>query len=297
MGELVVFNPRFAMAVGLAAAVVGCDGVLVPPTPDNLFTATVVANGTPVESAIVDTGGGFDLILSDRIDLGVNVVDTIDILAFSGVTRADLTEPFVYSVEGFETVANQALVGLDICDCNALGFFFLRKTGAVLGVSFLDGRASFLEAAPRGRAVIPFATPPATLPAFDTSFMTVEVAPEGGSRVELTALVDTGSNVTSLRRGLVGETGSLTANRTNVFITRGELGTVRARVLLFDSNAVPDLVIGTDVMRAWSDEWHFEYDARGGRIYASPRGQPDSPVVGDPASTALRRRPFSRMTR
>lgn len=290
----------YTVVVGmLIMAFAGCDNAtFFAAAPDNLFTTPVTANGTVLESAIIDTGGGFDLMLSDHVGSGLDIIDSVDILAFNGVLTANIAEPFPYSVGDFEAVADQAFVDLGLCNCNALGFFFFRKTGAVLEINFLDGHASFLDAAPGGRAAIPFADPPVTLPEFDTSFMTVQVAGNDGTLVTVNALVDTGSNITSLRRGVLIASPTLDGTHAEILITRAELGTVHARVTLFDSPGIPDLVIGTDVMAAWSDEWYFEYDTRGGTIYADPRDDAMPPAAaGSDTPTALRLRPLARLSR
>jgi len=283
----------------LITALPGCDNAtFFAAAPENLFTTPVTANGTVLESAIIDTGGGFDLMLGDRAGLGLDIVNSVDILAFNGVITADIAEPFPYSVGDFHAVADQAFVDLGLCDCNALGFFFFRKTGAVLAISFLDGHASFLDAAPARRTAIPFADPPATLPDFDTSFMTVQVTGDDGTPVTVNALIDTGSNITSLRRGLVSVSSTPDGTHADVLIARAELGTVHARVTVFDRPGIPDLVIGTDVMAAWSDEWYFEYNAHGGTIYAEPRNDvPPPAVVGSDTAVASRLRPLARITR
>ncbi len=280
-------------SVATIALAVGCgDTTLLSPTPAILFTTPITVNGQPAGDAIVDTGGGYDLMLRERH--GLAVVQTLEILIFDGITTAEVTEPFPYSAGGFEATAGVALVGVDLCDCNGLGYFFLRRTGAVLSLDFNRESASFGMTAPEVGVSIPFAAPPANMEGFDTSFIEVELSGGDGNAVTITALIDTGASATVMRRGLLGTTPAIASafsgNRTDILITRGELGTVSASVGLFDTPGLPDLLIGLDVMRAWSNNWSFVYDDQGGTIYAVPRSEFDSPdvVASDELSLAKR---------
>jgi hypothetical protein len=192
-------------------------------------------------------------------------------LAFGGNESVRVTEGFRYNVGEWETVADAAIVGLSVCDCNGLGFFFFRKTGAVLGLDFSDLTTEFLAAAPGGGVSIPFEPPPSFLPGFDAAFVNVEVASGGDSRMVL-GLLDTGTNATAMRRGLVGTPSLLTPNRLDVAVTQDKLGTVAAQVGLFDTEGLPDIILGTDVMRVWADRWYFAFTPEGGTVTVFPRG-------------------------
>jgi len=275
----------------LVGFAMGCGNTLTLPAPAApLFTVPVFVNDELVGPAIVDTGGGYDLILADR--LGLEIIETVEILVFHGITTAGVTESFRYAAGGFETTADTALVDVDLCDCNGLGFFFLRKTGAVLGVDFTSGEATLTARSPTGGAYLPFATPPPQMSDFDTSFIEVELSDGDGQSVTVTALVDTGSNTTLMRRGIVGSTKGSNGDRVAVFISRPELGTISARIGAYDTPGLPDLIIGTDVMRAWSNRWHFLYEPEGGFIHTVPRSLPDQAEIPDAEPPAAKRLPY-----
>jgi len=278
-------------AVWVLPGVAGCGNTLTLPAPAApLFTIPVSVNDQPVGPAIVDTGGGYDLMLADR--LGLTVVETVEILVFHGITTAGVTEPFRYAAGGFETTADTALVNVDLCDCNAVGFFFLRKTGAVLGLDFTSGEATLTARSPTGGSYVPFAAPPPQMSDFDTSFMEVELSDGDGHTVTVTALVDTGSNTTLMRRGIVGPAAGANGDRVDVFVSRPELGTVAARIGSYETPGLPDLIIGTDVMRVWSHSWHFLYSPYGGFIRTVPRSLPDQNEIAHPDSPAAKHLPY-----
>lgn len=280
-----------AFATCLALVVTGCGNTpTLPARPAPLFSIPVSVNDEPVGRAVIDTGGGYDLMLADG--LGLEIVETVEILVFHGIVTAGVTESFRYAAGGFETTADRALVGVDLCDCNGLGFFFLRKTGAVLGIDFARGEATLTTSPPTDGVYMPFAAPPPQMSNFDTSFMEVELSDGDGATVTVTALVDTGSNTTLMRRGIVGPAEVSDGSRVEVFISRPELGTVAARIGVFDTPGLPDLLIGTDVMRAWSNEWHFLYRSEGGFIRAVPRSLPDQDEIDAADSPAAKRLPY-----
>jgi len=45
---------------------------------------------------------------------------------------------------------------------------------------------------------------------------------------------------------------------------------VAAQITLFDTAGLPDLIIGTDIMGAWSDRWYFTFAPRGGHVTVFP---------------------------
>lgn len=271
-----------ALAVLAAGLTHGCGLDLFMPPVAPLFTTPITVNGSPAGNAIIDTGGGYDLMLKERH--GLAVIKTLDILIFDGISTAELTVPFTYTAGGFEARAGTALVGVDLCDCNGVGYFFMRKTGTVLGLDFERASASFDLTIPTDAVSIPFAPPPANMADFDTSFLEVVLSDNEGHAVTVTALIDTGATTTVMRRGLIGTVSSLLGDRVSVLIARGELGTVSASVGLFDTPGLPDLLIGLDVMRAWSNNWHFTYHHVGGMVHAVPRAgfaPPDASAGND----------------
>lgn len=270
----------YVLAFLAAALTAGCgDALAGRPAP--LFGAWVEVEGESVGAAVIDTGGGYELIL--RETFGLTVVGTANVLAFGGQESVSVTEGFDYVAEGWPATADGALVGVSVCDCNGLGFFFFRKTGAVLELDFTAFTARFLTALPEEGVAIPFASPPPQLPAFDTSFVEVEVSTGMDSRKVL-ALIDTGSTQSVMRRGLVaGTSPALLPDRLDVLVSEPHLGTVGLQIQLFDTPGLPDMILGTDVMPVWADRWYFAYETHGGTMRAARREPPlpndDSPLA------------------
>jgi len=268
---------------GLMSVSVGCgDAVVGRAVP--LFGTEITINDRPVGSAVIDTGGGYELIL--REPFGLELVGTAEVLAFGGLESVSVTEGFDYVAGGLAAKAEGALVGVSVCDCNGLGFFFFRKTGAVLELDFARSTARFLPALPTADVRLPFAAPPPQLPGFDTAFLNVTVEADDGART-VRALLDSGTTRSVLRRGIVtGVAPPGQPNRLDVRIAEPRLGTVAVRVELFDTPGLPDLIVGTDVLPAWADRWYFAYFDQGGEIRAVLR----EPVVDDSGTAAARAR-------
>ena len=261
---------RPCMVLCIAAGLVGgCGNLFGGFTP--LLTAPLVVNGEPVDPAIVDTGGGYELMLRERF--GLDIVDTVEVLAFGGRELVGLTEGFPYEVGGVAATAEVALVGISACDCNGVGFFFFRKTGVTVEMDFSRQRVTFVTGPPTGGVALPFEPPPPWMQNFDSAFVTVEVTTDGASR-EVLGLLDTGTNSTVMRRDLLGDGSRLFPNRLSVTIRHEALGAVEARVTLFDTPGLPDLIIGVDVMRAWADRWYFRFYPRGGIVTVFPQEPP-----------------------
>lgn len=266
-------------ALALTTVLGGGCGETVNVTPAPLLSAPFSINGEPAGKAIIDTGGAYELMLRDTF--GLEVTDTVEVLAFGGRETVGLVNGFEYEVGGLTATADVALVGLSTCDCNGVGFFFLRKTGALLHMNFADLRAEFGVDAPAGGVELPFEPPPDYLPNFDSAFITVEVSADGEA-MDVLALLDTGTNGTVLRRGLIGEPDPLSPNRLDVQVTHPLLGTVSLRATLFDTDGLPDMILGTDVMQVWSSHWYFHFAPRSGLVVTFP-ARPDGSVSADVA--------------
>ncbi|MFQ5496132.1 MAG: hypothetical protein ACE5EX_12220 [Phycisphaerae bacterium] len=265
-----MIKPCVTAIVACTLCVSGGCGETFGPRPAPLFTTPLSINGEPVGRAVIDTGGGYEVILQS--DFGLNVVDSARVLAFGGSEIVGVTEGFPYVAGGWAANASSALIGVSVCDCNGLGFEFFRNTGAVLLLDFSDAHATFVATVPQGGVTIPFAAPPRELSNFHTSFVEVEVSGGGVTRC-VSGLLDTGTNATVIRRGLVGGDASLTSPRSAVTVYEPHLGTVALHAALFDTEGLPDIIIGTDVLGAWSDRWYFSYRSDGGEITAFPRDQ------------------------
>lgn len=243
----------------------GCGASLVPPTPP-LFTVPLVIEGDPIGPAIIDTGGAYEIMLRERF--GLQLVDTIEVLAFGGRRSVQVTEGFAFSAGPIQGHADSAIIATGICDCNALGFRFFRKTGTVLSLDFASRTAAFVNESPSEGVKLAFEQPPSHLPTFDSAFVEVEVALDGAARVVL-GLLDTGANATVLRRNLLAPSDALT-NRVRITVARTDLGTVAVNATLFDTPGLPDIIIGTDVMGAWANRWYFRFAPEGGTVTVMP---------------------------
>ncbi len=276
-GSMVCFGLAGELCLALTL-IGGCGDILTSDTAP-LFATPLTVNGEPVGPAIIDTGGAYEVLLRDRF--GLSVVGKAEVLAFGGFEVVDVTEGFSYSAGGWEATVPGALVGLSACDCNGLGFIFFRKTGAVLELDFREPRSAFLNMVPSGGVTIPFASPPPSLPAFDSAFIEVEVAFGGESR-KVPGLLDTGTNASVMRRGLVGNPSGTQPGRLDVTVTNRYLGTVAVQVGLFDTGGLPDIILGTDVMGVWADRWYFHFTPVGGEVTFFPRDE--TGATGGPVS-------------
>lgn len=270
---------RASLFRGLAAIVVclplaGCDRIPVS-VPAPLFYLPLTVDGVDLEPAFIDTGGDFEVLLKESLHL--RLVGETAVLAFSGVLVLPVTEPFDYTAGGVAGMAPFAIVGLPACACNGLGVHFLRKSGRVLRIDFETMAATLEDALPEEGRLLPFEAPPRHLPDFPSSFVSVVVGtgtqpPAPGEGEAVLALIDTGARVTVMRRGIAG-TGMERGDSADVTIDRGVLGTLAARVSLYDSAELPDMIIGTDAMRAWGSVWYFAFEGRTGSIVVFPRGE------------------------
>jgi hypothetical protein len=264
---------RVLAAIVVSFLIAGCDRIPVS-TPAPLFYLPLTVDGVELEPAFVDTGGDFEVLLKESLHL--RVVGQTTVLAFSGVLMLPVTEPFEYTAGGVSGKAPFAIVGLPSCACNGVGVHFLRKSGRVLRIDFETMAATLEDTLPDEGRLLRFEEPPRHLPDFPSSFVSVVVGagtrpPAPGEGETVLALIDTGARTTVMRRGIAG-TDVETGDSTDVTIDRGVLGTLAARVSLYDSAELPDMIIGTDAMRAWGTVWYFAFESRTGSIVVFPRG-------------------------
>ena len=272
-------NPCVWAVAGIFLVVLGgCDDVL-SPRPAPLFDVPLAVDGQSVGKAIIDTGGDYEILL--REDFGLTVVDVVEVRVFGGREWVAFTEGFAYRVGGLYAETEGAIVGVSSCDCNGVGVDFFRKTGVVLGLSFLEPAATFVFSAPQEGVVIDFEPPPEQFADFDTSFIEVDVTANDVSRKVL-GLLDTGAGLTVMRRGLVETPTPPWQSHPRVTIGNAALGTVSVSVGLFDTDGLPDIIIGTDAMQAWGDRWYFSFAPEGGAVTVVR--QDDIQVVGPQAA-------------
>ncbi|MFQ5414305.1 MAG: hypothetical protein ACE5E6_07580 [Phycisphaerae bacterium] len=242
-----------------AAFAAGCGELGAPPSPP-LFAVPVAVEGRSIGHAVIDTGGGYELMLREPYDLAV--VDTAEVLAFGGTEQVLITEGFTYTAGGVDTVAEFALLGVSVCDCNGLGFRFFQRTGVILGLDFTDLTPRFVHTVPPGGTVVAFHAPPDILSEFDSAFIEVDVSASGTTRRVL-GVLDTGANVTVLRRGVLPGDVLPMQDRMTVTVAHTALGTVAGTTMLFDTPGLPDMILGVDIMQAWGDRWYFDYTSGG----------------------------------
>ena len=166
---------------------------------------------------------------------------------------------------GFSTIADFAIVGLSTCEYNALGYHFFRKSGIVLGLDFTAPGAVFRASVPFGGVTLPFEASPPYLASFKGAFVEVEVSAGSDTRSVL-GLLDSGAAATAMRRSLAGTGPLLTPDRLNIRIAHEQLGTVAVTATLFDTQGLPDLILGLDVMDAWGERWYFSFIPGAGTV-------------------------------
>ncbi|MCC7291109.1 MAG: hypothetical protein IT449_03490 [Phycisphaerales bacterium] len=269
MMKRILASCGFLLPLGLLG---GCGNVL-PPAPAHLFYLPLEIEGRPTDPAFIDTGGEFEVLLKDAHGLAIR--DEIDILAFTGTERVPLTEPFSYRVGDIELQTQGAIVGLSACVCNGVGLAFLKKSNRVLHFDFPAKTASLVDSVPVEAAVVPLSRPTGRLATFQGIFAEVEVTGPDGVSV-LHGLLDSGATRTVLRSGLVGAGDAVNADQMEITIGSDYLGTARLTAALFDTEGLPDLIIGTDLMGAWADHWYMNFDDASGVMWVSWSGADSS---------------------
>ncbi len=253
------------------AVLAAACGDILPPPPAPLFAIPLEIEGRPVGDAIIDTGGGFEILL--RSDFGLNVVDSVDVLVFGGRESVAFTESFSYTAGGFHGFAEGAIVGISSCDCNGVGIVFFRKTGMVAAIAFSEPSAALTTLPPRGGIALPFRSPPANREGVISSFIDVKID-LGTATQTVRALLDTGAAETLLKRDLFTAAPDPIFGRVRLEITHDRLGTVSVSAALFDNDDLPDVILGIDMMRAWGDRWYFHYTPDGGNVTVFPYTDP-----------------------
>lgn len=257
----------------------GCDAIA-PSAQGPLFAVPLEVAGESVGSALIDTGGGYEIML--RTAGNLRIVDSSEVVIFAGLQRVEITEGFDFVAGGVSSFAESAIVSGAICDCNGIGFQFFRRTGTVLAIDFDITSASFVALDPADGIKLSFAAPPPQLPTFDSSFIEIELS-DGGAARAVTALIDTGANVTVVRRSLLSPSLSILASQRRVTLAHPQLGSISVDAGLFDNPLLPDVVIGTEAMRLWGDRWYFRYAPRGGTITVQINSEPSQdPTLARP---------------
>ena len=266
------------MLIGLTLSILlpGCGQEAPTGWPDYLKVNLDVA-GQDVEPALIDTGGGYELLL--REPYGLKLVGIGQIVAFTGTETVGVTEPFAYEAGGVSAVADFALVGSSICDCNGLGFEFFRRTGTILEVDFAAERVALHQSLSPEGITIPFAPQPAGLADFDGAFLKLEVT-AGGQTRSVVGVLDTGAPNSVLREDAFPDARPGLTGRLTTDLMHTQLGTVRVNLPLFDNPELPELIVGLDVMRIWADVWYFRFDDEGGAFTVilqreAPPSEPD----------------------
>ncbi len=245
----------------------GC-GVELRDPGEFRFLAPLIIEKEEVASAIIDTGGGYEILLRSTYDLPV--VEEVDVVTFRGLERVEVVGPFNYATGSIGAVSHGAIVGISTCDCNGLGFEFFRKTGLVLALDFDTRLAAFLDAAPLAGVYIPFAAPPEVLAGFDAAFLRV-VVNINGRQIPATALVDTGSTRTVVQREFTENFVIQRPDTIDLTINQSQLGGVRLTAEMFENDALPEIIIGLDVMSVWGGQWYFDFTGEAGSFTVLPR--------------------------
>lgn len=271
-----------AVAVWVGVFLAGCGVPLAAP-PDRLFYLSLEVNGNKVAPAFIDTGGEFEVLLSDHHDL--EVIGELNVLAFGGQERVLLTEGFPYRVGDIELQSDGAIVGLSVCKCNGLGLSFIQKADRIIHLNFDTGEAELVDELPAGALSLDFADPPARLATFRGAFMDMEVTANGTTRL-VKAVLDTGATRTVMSRSLFGGGSALSPNMLPIRISHVRLGEIGLNAGIFENDALPDMILGTDVMEVWGPEWYLDFRTRSRGLHVFPTGwEGPPPPLGEGGQT------------
>ncbi len=244
----------------------GCGSDIGASLP-TLFAVPLSINGQPVGDAIVDTGGGFELLL--REDFGLPMAGTVEVVVFGGPEHVNVAGPVDFIAGGIASTAKSALVAVSVCDCNGVGINFFRKESVTLTLDFSTPTVVFSDGSIAVGKSIPFEIPPQHLSSLATAFIQVDV--KIGSRVKrVLALVDTGSTATLLQRSVLDDDEVSFGDTVRVKLSHADLGELETTVGLFVNPSLPDMIIGTDIMGDWGNRWHFTFTPADG--IAPPSG-------------------------
>lgn len=271
----------FGTVAGLAALAASGCGQLNTPQTGPLFGVPLAINGEEIGQALVDTGGGYEVML--RESFGLELLGSTKVLAFGGLAELAFSEGFFYSVGDIEGYADRAIVGTAICNCNGVGYTFFQKSGVVLGLDFPDKAVRLLDSLPSGDVVVDYLPPPTDLAGFESAFVEVDVS-AGGGTVRVLAVLDTGSNVTVLREGLLRFSSVVPPTRVDAEVSHPLLGAGTVEISFFDTPGLPDLIIGTNLMERLGDEWYFRFEQGGGSVSVVFDGVSDDEADSDGAT-------------
>ncbi len=266
--------------VSLAAIVAGtlvtagCDAVLERPQP-RLFYFPLSIGDRDIGPAFLDTGGEFEVLLSEPF--GLPIQGELEVLAFGGREHVSITGPFDYTVAGLTMRGTGAIVGLSACVCNGVGLGFLQKAKKVVHLDFTTGDAVLTDEVPADTFGLSSARPEGLLRDFSGSFIEVEVS-DGDRTAVLHALLDTGSTRTVMRAGIVPPQPSRGADLVVVTIGHPVLGVARVYASTYDTEGLPDMIIGTDLMGAWADTWCFDYRDDARTVWVADLAETDDPA-------------------
>lgn len=246
---------RMKALIGLLLLAGGCGTVVAPPRPA-LFYVPLSVEDRSVDPAFLDTGGEFEVLLKEPY--GLPIQGEISVLAYTGRERVLVTGPFSYSVGDTRFQSDGAIIGLSVCDCNGVGLGFLRKAGALLSLDFTSRTVNLVTDRPIEASYIPSSRPIGPLSGFGGLFLEVEVSSETAA-TRLHALLDTGATRTVIRRDVAAVLRPVTSENVSLRIGNPYLGTAEVVAGLFYTPGLPDLIIGIDLMGAWSDRWYMDF--------------------------------------
>jgi hypothetical protein len=265
--------------VALLVLLAGCNQTVSPRGQQ--FTLPLAIEGRTDGHALVDTGAEGELILAQAY--GLDVIGSVPVILFSGATQAPVTEPFAYTLAGVTMSSPGAIIRESNCACDAVGTAFFRRSGLCVRLDYRRGTAVLVDEIPRGGIEVPLTPSVGGAGAFDSARVTIRINETSFAD----AILDTGANVTAMRRSLVPTNA---ADGRYLLLSHHLLGSIsvpQERVLMYDTPGLPDLIIGTDVMPAWGNVWYFTFGVSGGRAAAFRDSADPEPADNGPALTRV----------